>query len=675
MKRHINKLLLLGGFALALSSCDDNSWNDKLPGFEEPEPSQVESIDYTLTANDYKLVAANSANKALAGSDKAKALAAVGTQGYFSEEIPAADYIPGLLNDYKFQYFTLENGSAMNITYRTATALPEEIKAIAAAEKYAVDEADYQSVWKSDEDYTLSFAPSHTAARSIPGILKAKFPDAVADDYVIVNYNTSDTDPVFNTPDEPAFELSDVLGSISKGDNVEINGYVAAVSTQGPVVVDASGSVFAYQPTGNSALKVGDQVTMDATIDSYNYGFQVKRNTEVTVKGTQTVTYPAAKTWTGTEVDQFVADAMASGAAPISPVYSKFTGKVKVDGNYINISLDGTTVQLSPYGASDAVKAALTDGATVTLEGYAMAIASKGKFLNIIVTKVGDTGFNTLAAAAASRAVVTVPSVNENAIYKFDGSEWAAAPSTVILSHADYQAMGQSHDNFSGDVPSNYMPIMLKNRFPYADTDDTMFVAYYYYDSNSKATTTRCDQYLYNGSEWTLNDGVVTETAQFVKSNGKWNYDPSMVITLPSGRGVAISTLYFQTCVDWVRNNVTDGAAYISSYGNNEYYCGTSAYQGNVDMRPGSAKEAYAGYASMSDDEVMALMKKRFETEVMPGALAILHSDMKPIDGIDVTVTINFYYYTADRKTLPATVVYEVTAPATFTFVSCTWND
>lgn len=643
MKRHINKLLLLGGFALALSSCDDNSWNDKLPGFEEPEPSQVESIDYTLTANDYKLVAANSANKALAGSDKAKALAAVGTQGYFSDEIPAADYIPGLLNDYKFQYFTLENGSAMNITYRTATALPEEIKAIAAAEKYTVNEADYQSVWKSDEDYTLSFAPSHTAAKSLPGILKAKFPDAVADDYVIVNYNTSSTDPVFNTPDEPAFELSNVLGSIAKGNNVEINGYVAAVSAQGPVVTDASGSVFAYQPTNNSALKVGDQVTIDATIDSYNYGFQVKKGSDAAVKGTQTVTYPAAKTWTGTEIDKFAADVTAKDAAPFSPIYSKFTGKVVVDETYTNIVLEGTDVKLSAYGATDAVKAALTEGATVSLEGYVMAYVKKNKILNVIVTKIGESSISTLAAAA-SRAVVTVPSVNENAVYKFDGSDWAAAPSTVILSHADYQAMGQSHDNFSGDVPSNYMPIMLKNRFPYADTDDTMFVAYYYYDSSSKTTTTRCDQYLYNGTEWTLNDGIVTETAQFVKSNGKWNYDPSMVITLPYGKGVAISTLYFQTCVDWVRDNVTDGAAYISSYGNNEYYCGTSAYQGNVDMRPGSAKEAYAGYASMSDDEVMALMKKRFETEVMPGALAILHPDMKPIDGIDVTVTINYIH-------------------------------
>lgn len=671
MKIKFNRLLIVAACALTMASCDDNSWNDKLDGFEEPKPTDVQTIEYTLTADDYKYISNNAANKqqaeAAGAADELKALASLQA---FSEQILPQNYIPALLTNPNFKYSVLSNGSAMKITYNMATALPEEITDIVAAQKYTVDEADYQSVWKSDEDYTLSFAPSHTAARSIPGILKAKFPDAVADEYVIVNYNTSDTDPVFNTPDEPAFELSSVLGSISKGDNVEINGYVAAVSTQGPVVVDASGSVFAYQPTNNSALKVGDQVTIDATIDSYNYGFQVKRNTEVTVKGTQTVTYPAAKTWTGAEVDQFVADAMASGAAPISPVYSKFTGKVKVDGNYINIALDGAKVQLSPYGATDAVKAALTDGATVTLEGYAMAVASKGKFLNVIITKVGDTGFNTLAAAA-SRAAVTVPSVNENAIYKFDGSEWTAAPSTVILSHADYQAMGQRYDNLSGTVPADYLPIMLKNRYPYAATDDAMFVAYFYYDGSS--TVTRCDQYIYNGTEWKLNDGIITETGQFVKNGGKWNYDPSVTITLPAGRGIEISTLYFQTCVDWVRDNVPDGAAYVSSYGNNEYYCGTSAYQGNVDLRPSAAKTQYSGYDSMTDDEVVALEKERFEKEVFPAALAILHPDAVPVDGIQVLYTINFSYYTG--TTQAATIVYEVTAPATFTFVSCTWND
>lgn len=102
MKNYINKVLLLGGCVLALSSCDDNSWNDKLDGFEEPRPTDVQTIEYTLTANDYKTLASNSVNKALAGDDNAKALSAVGTQGYFTDVITPQAYIPALLKDPKF---------------------------------------------------------------------------------------------------------------------------------------------------------------------------------------------------------------------------------------------------------------------------------------------------------------------------------------------------------------------------------------------------------------------------------------------------------------------------------------------------------------------------------------------------------------------------------------------
>ena len=51
-----------------------------------------------------------------------------------------------------------------------------------------------------------------------------------------------------------------------------------------------------------------------------------------------------------------------------------------------------------------------------------------------------------------------------------------------------------------------------------------------------------------------------------------------------------MSTLYYQTCVDWVKAQIDDktGATYVTSYGNNEYYSGTSAYQGNVDLRAAS---------------------------------------------------------------------------------------
>lgn len=674
MKQYINKFLLLSGCALAFAACDENSWNDKLDGFEKPIPGDVQTgIEYTLTADDYKLLATNSTNKALAGEELASALSAVGSQGYFTDKIPAATYIPALLSDPYFPYFALSDGSSIKVTYQETAAMPKQVEDMVNAEKYTVTEDDYKAVWESDENYTTSFAPAHPASRAIPALLKEKYPAAADGDYMIVNYNTSTVDPDFGTP-EPEFELSNVLGTIAKDDAVDIKGYVAAVSTQGPIVCDASGSVFAFRVTNNNDLKVGDRVEISSTIDTYNYGFQVKQGSTATVVGTQEVTYPAAKTWTGAEIDQYVADAMAAGATPVRPVYSKFTGTVAVSGNYINIKLDGTTVQVSPYGATDAVKAALPNGANVTFEGYVMAIASKGKYLNTIITKIGDKSIATMSAPAASRAMVAVPSVNENAVFKFNGSAWVAAPSTVILSHADYQAMGQSRDNLSGTVPAQLLPKYLDQKYPYATVDQQVFVVYYYY--NGSATVTRCDEYTYDGSTWVLNNGIVTVTSQFVRRGGVWKFDPSVEITLPVGRNQPLSTLYFQTCVDWVRDNVPNGAAYVSSYGNNEYYCGTSAYQGNVDLRPSAAKSAYDGYADMTDEEVVALEKERFENEVMPAALAILHPDMAPLEGVDVTVTLHFGVYQGKTITEPnAMVLYRVVGPAKFELVKSEWPD
>lgn len=114
-------------------------------------------------------------------------------------------------------------------------------------------------------------------------------------------------------------------------------------------------------------------------------------------------------------------------------------------------------------------------------------------------------------------------------------------------------------------------------------------------------------------------------------------YDPNVTINLPAGKGQEMSTLYFQTCVNWVYENIcrplgdTDiksGKFYISSYGNNEYYSGTSAYQGNIDLRPSAARSQYpAGYEGMSDDQIIELEKTRFMKEVMPGKT--LHTPLR----------------------------------------------
>ncbi|MDE6556159.1 MAG: hypothetical protein K2K55_04260, partial [Duncaniella sp.] len=262
MKKYINRFALLSGCALVLTACGDNAWNDHLDGFESTEGAtgteNVQTLNYTLTADDYLMISNSAANKTLAGEENAKALAAVATQGYLTDVITAQDYIPALLSNPNFPYFTLDNGSAVNVTYRFGEAIPAQVTDMAGAAKYTVTDEDYQTVWGSENDYTAAFAPSHTAAASIPELLKTKFPAAADGDYVIVNYNTSAVDPVFTAPDDPEipeFTMSEVLGSFAVGDAVDINGVVMATSTQGPIVADAAGSVFVYAPSNNADLK------------------------------------------------------------------------------------------------------------------------------------------------------------------------------------------------------------------------------------------------------------------------------------------------------------------------------------------------------------------------------------------------------------------------------------
>ena len=110
----------------------------------------------------------------------------------------------------------------------------------------------------------------------------------------------------------------------------------------------------------------------------------------------------------------------------------------------------------------------------------------------------------------------------------------------------------------------------------------------------------------------------------------------------------------------------------MSSYGNNEYYSGTSAYQGNVDLRPAKARDQYpAGYEGKSDDEIQKLMMDRFTQEVLPGALSALHPDAEPVEGIDVIYTVNFAVYTGSTATY--TVNYKVIGKGKFEFIECNW--
>ncbi|MDE6286923.1 MAG: hypothetical protein K2L99_08015, partial [Muribaculaceae bacterium] len=351
-------------------------------------------------------------------------------------------------------------------------------------------------------------------------------------------------------------------------------------------------------------------------------------------------------------------------------MYVQYTGTVAVNGNNINIKVDGAeTAQGSAYFALDAIKAELTDGAQVTVRGYVIAIAGT-RYVNTVVNEV------VAGAASAPRRVAAVASEGRTALYYFNGSNWSQPNNATALSGAQCMEIAGYSTLTAAQADAN-LPIFLKVNYPYAKEGDQRYVVYDEYKTGYVARL-----YVYDGAQWAQNNNTETATLQFVRNNGQWKADPSVVIVLPSGRNQELSTLYFQTCTDWVYENIdvplgstsiTSGFGYVTTYGNNEYYSGTSAYQGNVDLRADKAAAQYPdGYAGMSDAEIQALMKKRFETEVMPGALAKIHPDATPMEGVQVTYTITFGTY--DGANATETIRYEVTAPGTFTFLDCTWN-
>lgn len=669
-----NGFLALGAVAL-LAGCEENDWNDKLDGFEVPQPGMnVESLNYTLTPADYTKISGNAPYTSI-GTDEQRTL--IGATGSFSTDAEALEYIPAFLRDSTNNFFALSNGSAVKVTYNVATNRTPAVLAInKGVELLTLSEDDYMTAWGSDDNYINAFAPATPAsARTLSGILKGEFPDAEAGQYAVVTYNEASENPIFGEiggGDEPVFEPTSVLGTAAEGADIQVKGYITAVNNRGFILTDNSGSILCYQASGFdvNSVAVGNQITLDGTVASYGKGLQIAITDEsYTIDGTGTYTYPAPTVYTGTMLDEAVTRTTNELAQ-----YVQITGKASVSGNYYNFIVDGaTTAQGSGYQVPQFIRDQIATDETYVIKGY-FASVSSGKFFNIVITSVESAA---KASAPASRGAVNdVTTTVKNAIMVFDGSAWAFASGVEVLQPADYKAMGQSYNNLSGTLPAKLLPIYLKTTHPYAAAEDEVIVAYNYY--NGTTSSYQAAQYIYNGSEWTVNAGETT--SQFVKRNGFWIYDPSVVITLPESRSEP-SITYYTAAVNWVFENISkpmggvslkDGPYMDVKYGNSEFYSGTSFYYCNADIRGANAKSKFPElYDQYTDDEVTELMKKRFCLETMPAVLAQIHPDAVPVDGMEVTYTVNFTAYTGARSV--ETVVYTVTGKGQFKYKSCTW--
>lgn len=457
---------------------------------------------------------------------------------------------------------------------------------------------------------------------------------------------------------QPAFTPVDVVASADPG-TFSVTGQIAATYKRGFLINDGTGSILIYtnaDPTGTYAI--GDLVSVEGTTSAYAGLNQYPPASTVTKLNTEAnkFTYPAIREMDGTDMDGYLTLTTAQ--------YVRYTGTLKIDGNYYNVINDeALTAQGSlSYVLDGAVDPAL-DGQEVVVEGYAIGV-SGSKFLNTMVTSVKPAANASAASFGMTRAAVTK---NRYAIYTFDGTSWAAAENTTMVNPEDYTQMGATNPNFSSSFSQDtYLPLYLKYKYPYALAEEKMNVAYHFYDSTDKVTLLFADEYTYDGADWIKTEDTETLDGPFKKVSGKWNFDPSMTLVVAPDRS-AYSKSFYQACVDWVLQN--KDAAYTtdnrsgSRLTDAEYYSGCAASYTNLNWHintlpkyywseAGEDISAYDNWGSEDKDAMRASyqafydeVEKRFG-EVMSAALGTLYPDVKMISGIDVIYTVQMMLYT-----------------------------
>ncbi|MBR2932195.1 MAG: BACON domain-containing protein [Rikenellaceae bacterium] len=167
--------------------------------------------------------------------------------------------------------------------------------------------------------------------------------------------------------------------------NVELDGeytmmgQVTALTSNGFVLTDATGSIFSY---GKKSYDIGQELVATGAIGAHNKGFQLTTNKTTFLEGAvKAYTYPEATTADAAAIDAFIANTDNRLAT-----YVTMTGDLSISGNYYNVAIEGTTNMGSLYYPNDAIKAALSTDTNITVKGYAMAV-SGGKYYNVIVTE------------------------------------------------------------------------------------------------------------------------------------------------------------------------------------------------------------------------------------------------------------------------------------------------
>lgn len=582
----MKKILYLFTLILfVLASCDpmEEIYNE----LDAMDTGYSNSVEYTLTEDDYVAIADMTTN--------ADAAEFIGDMMYFTDEFSASVYVPDYLVGL---YPALSEGSSALITYKFNSDVPEDLLDYTNFDEYELETGNYYT--GDDGDYVSAndvlqvvnyFSPGYAPEAYIPIALEDAIVDPVSGDMLVVEYMYSDVTPSvdFGELDDIPFWVGPLDDELGDFEVVSIDDSSSTWYQSGYGGTDYA-KISAYNDGFNEDWLISPTVDLSAYSDVYlNF-----RHTAKYVSGR----WDLLTVWVS---DDYAGDV---GTA----TWDEITGYTDPAGDDY-VFVESGLIDLSAYAGGDitvAFKYMSEDGVAATWE------IDKVELLTPLHPVVGTSPMTL------------------KTVYEFVGDKWKVAKDVYMVTGPDYDAMGApgNYNNFSGsDLPYDYIPALLKAKFPLSGEGAEKVVIYRYYTGVSGVyTITLADTYVFTGGAWMSTYKYVDDrTSQFLFSDGNWVFDPTVIFTMKSEDYLAV--------VNWVGANVD--ASYVDSYGTAEFYTGSGSYYSNYDKRIGkwddtvfdTADEAIAwGIAN-------ALLPTKF-----PNAVA-------QVSGIDVFYIVHFAYY------------------------------
>jgi hypothetical protein len=573
---------------LILSSCDPladikKEMNAQYTGYKT-------TVNYTLTTDDYTAVGN------LATSSNATDATFIKGKKYFSDLVPAASYIPPFLAK---KYPALSLGSSAMVTYNYNGALPTDLTKYTtpSAKDYTLVSADYISV-----DGVLKiaeyFSPGYAPEVYIPKVLASKITSPAVGDLSLVTYKYSTVDPIVD--------------------------YANLVYT--PIwqeLFDGSLGKFTPYSQLGAQVWVSSSYTPDQFAKISGYSGSAKDNEDWLISA------PISLTGVTNASLNFrhAANYLNSQWSQIQVLVSS-----NWDGTQAGIGT-ATWTALSGYTQPAGNNFVFVESGKISLASY----ANKTIF---IAFKYLSTTTNA-ATWEIDRAEVVIPgdkppiiglaSSTYKTFFQYTATGWVKAENLYYLNAVDYNAMGNpgpgKYDNFDATMPPiNYLPALLKDKYPVAGQGFETVLVYKYYDGST--TLTLADKYKLDNGAWVSSYNFVQpRTSQFLYSADGWVFDPTVTFKMVAAD--------YQIIVDWVKANHGSDITHIDSYGTQEFYTGAGSYYANFDLRAGKWDNTVF---STWEDAMKAAIGIALLPSKYPAAVA-------QVSGIDVNYIVSFVTY------------------------------